>query len=388
MKRFFVLLLALVILLPLCASAETASADSAAEPSPLDQAVAKIFKNSKTVGGEVVVAKDGEIVYQYCYGITTTDDKAPVTPDHYYIIASVSKLVSATALMRLVETGRLDLDENIGTVLGGDEPYFAATRRYPDTGITTRMLMSHTSTIWDKYFPDNKPLRESLNIETTHWGYFYDEKPGCAYHYSNRAVGILGCIMEAVTGKLLNDAASELLFDRMGIDAAYSPALLDHPEMIASSASIARDYPEEIDVDSDFLLTFGGCWIKCSDLCKIGMMLADYGMYNGERILEEDTVREMLSSQTGKGGIVTSKSPYGLNVIRLNYYPELVSDREYLIYGHQGRASDILCNLYFDPETRFVFAFVTNSCNPQGRTHGIRRPASTMLELLWKEFNK
>ena len=385
MKRFFTLLLALAILIPLCVAAETASPDPATEPSPLDQKIAKIFKDGKTLGGEVVVAKDGKIVYQYVYGYSSNKRDVAVTPDHYYRLASVSKLISAVVTMRLVETGQLDLDENIGTILGGDEPFFAGNPKYPDVGFTTRMIMTHTSTIWDTHFPTQRPLRVALDIEKTWRGFFYTEKPGAAYHYSDYAVGFLGCIWEAITGKRLSTVASELIFDPMELDAAYAPSLLKDPEKVTSRFS--RPYAEEIDIDEDYYLTYGGCWMKGSDLCKIGMMLADYGMFNGKRILQEDTVREMLSSQTGKGNIVTSKSPYGLNVARISY-PELTSDREHLIYGHQGRINSVLCNLYFDPETRFVFAFVTNECSPGGKTHGIRRPASTMLELLWKEFNQ
>ena len=374
MIRRLLACLLLLALLPLCAAAEEKQ-----EPT-LDDRVDAVFRRYHTLGGEVVVAKDGVIVYQHCYGYSSWKKDEPVTPDHYYRLASVSKLISAVAVMRLVDVGRLDLDANLGTILGTEKPFFAANPKYRTTGITTRMLMSHTSGIWDSHFATKRPLREAIDVKTAYRTSFYEEKPGTKYHYSNYAAGILGCVIEAVTGMRLNDAAALLLFEPLGLDAAYDPEFLRHPERITSD--FFRPYGEEIDLDRDYYHTYGGCWMKCADLCRVGMMLCDYGFDGEDQYLSESVVKEMLSSQQGKGGI-TADSPYGLNVQRLEV-PELFPGR--VVYGHQGRADDILCNVYFDPETRFVFAMVTNSCSPGDMAYGIRTPAWTLLSLMAKEF--
>lgn len=375
LKRFTALLCA-CLLLPLCALAEDR------DYSALDAEVAKKFGAFRTTGGMVVVAKDGEIVYKYCHGYADNGKKLLVTEDSYFRLASVSKLISACAVMRLVDAHRLDLDEDIGQIIGGDKPYNAVNPSYPKTPLTSRMLMSHTSTIWDSNFAQKRPLREALKLVTS---YYKNERPGTAYHYSNYGAGIMGIVLEAVTGHHLSQAVSELLFDPMGIDAAYAPQFLSHPDTIASS--LAREYSEEIDLEHDYYLSYGGCWMKCTDLCRIGMMLCDYGMLEGTRYLEEDTVRDMIGSQKGKGGI-TVDSPYGLNVHRLQ---KLVPDR--IIYGHQGKVSVngsetrfVLCNMYFDPKSRFVFAMTTNVCSPGDTAYGVRPPAYSLFKLLWTEF--
>ena len=99
MKRFFAFLLVLALCLPLCAVAEELTPEPTPEPSQLDLDVRRIFKSAQTVGGEVVVAKDGEIVYQYCYGYANQKNRIAATPDHYYRLASVSKMVTAVAVM-------------------------------------------------------------------------------------------------------------------------------------------------------------------------------------------------------------------------------------------------------------------------------------------------
>ena len=374
LKRLLALLCSF-ILLPLFSLAEAPAQTPV--PSALDQEVARAFRQRSTTGGMVVAAKDGKIVYKYCYGYANQGKKVLVTDDSYFRLASVSKLVTATAVMRLVETGRLDLDQNIGQVIGGDNPYNAFNPSFKNVGITPRMLMTHTSTIWDTQFAQKRPLREALKLKSS----YYQEKkaPGTVYHYSNYGAGILGIVLEAVTGVHLSEAASTLIFDRMDIDAAYSPDLLEHPENVTSSFS--RDYSTDIDLEHDYYLSYGGCWMKGEDLCRLGIMLCDFGMYEGARILEEDTVREMISSQAGKGGI-TVDSPYGLNVERVT---NLVSGK--MLYGHQGMADAVLCNLYFDPETRFVFALVTNGCNTKAKEDRICLLARDLFGLLWDHYN-
>ena len=383
------LLCALVLLFPSALSESIA---------PSDEAVDKIFKQQKTIGGMVIAAKDGEIVYKHCYGYANKVEKDPVTEDTYFKLASVSKLVTAVSVMKLVETGRLDLDADIGGILG-DPAYHAANPNYPKIALTSRMLMTHTAGINDSAgaFAGLKPLNATLNPkENKKKSGFLKIKPGAEYKYSNYGAGIMGCILEAVTGERLTEAARELIWDPMGIDAAYNVLQLKDPEKIVSTYNAdgsgnisrsrrlrdAKDYRAEIDLDKDYAESYGSVWIRGEDLCRIGIMLCDMGVIEGERILEEDTVREMISSQQGKGGI-TVDSPYGLNVERVK---NLVSGK--MLYGHQGMANGVLCNLYFDPETRFVFALVTNGTNVKNKSDRIVMLARNLFNLMWDTYVK
>ena len=382
----------------LCALALLFSSALAEGTGPSDERVDKIFRNQKTIGGMVVVAKDGEIVYKHCYGYANKVEKDPVTEDTYFKLASVSKLVTAVSVMKLVETGRLDLDADIGGILG-DPAYHAANPNYPKVALTSRILMTHTGGINDSSgaFAGMKPLNPTLNPkENKKKSGFLKIKPGTEYKYSNYGAGIMGCILEAITGKRLTDAARELIWDSMEIDAAYNVLQLKEPEKIVSTYNAdgsgnisrsrrlrdAKDYRAEIDLNKDYVESYGSVWIRGEDLCRIGIMLCDMGVIDGKRILEEETVREMLSSQQGKGGI-TVDSPYALNVERVK---TLVSGK--LLYGHQGMANGVLCNLYFDPETRFVFALVTNGTNVKNKADRIVMLARNLFSLMWDTYVK
>ena len=375
-----------LILLISCAAAQAAAPD--------EEEVRLTFKRYKTSGGMVLAAKDGEIVYRQCYGWANKKAEEKVTPEHYFKLASVSKLVTALPLMKLAEEGRLDLDEDIGQILG-DPAFKAASGKYPKVSITSRMLMTHTAAVNDSkgMFMKGRDLTEALNPKKNRTGSgFLDRQPGTYYKYSNYGAGILGCILEAVTGERLSDAARELIFDSMGIDAAYDPHVLQDPEKIVStyrangnlhitrSYRLKESYREKINLDKDYKESYGGLWIRGEDLCRIGIMLCNYGEIDGKRILKEETVQEMLSSQKGKGGI-TADSPYGLNVERVT---NLVSGKT--VYGHQGLAEGVLCSLYFDPETNFVFALVTNGCNVNAKEDHICTLSRKLFEMMWGAY--
>ena len=97
--------------------------------------------------------------------------------------------------------------------------------------------------------------------------------------------------------------------------------------------------------------------------------------------LQPETVAEMLASQQGRGG-VRIDSPYGLCV---NRNDTLLADR--LVYGHQGMSGGITANVYFEPESRFVFVMISNGCSNklQNRVCAISRK---LFNLMWEKFGE
>lgn len=223
MQKLVALLLSLLLLLTPCLS----SADEA-----LDTAIDKILKDHKTTGAALYVAKDGEIVYEHLYGWADKKAEIRISAHTYFRTASVTKMISAIHIMQLVEQGLLDLDENIGVYFG-----YSATNPYAKGApITLRHLMTHTSSLNANggYTKSTRKLSELIDDSKKQWGNFHKYAPGTKYEYSNFGAGIMGSLMEAVTGKNLNDSVTESLFSPLGMDAAYHPSLVSCPENIAA----------------------------------------------------------------------------------------------------------------------------------------------------------
>ena len=355
----------------------------------LDTALKDIFPRYKTTGAVVVVAKDGEIVYHYDYGYAYKKEKEPVTPETYFKIASVTKLVSAIRVMQLVEEGRLELDRPIGEYFGFriQNPYFK------DIPITLRMLMTHTSSISQRggYSRDLR-LNEFLDADLDHRSNWEKWAPGSKYVYSNFGAGLMGSLMEIVTQKNIDACVREGVFEPLNMDAAYHISLLGDPDkavytyksdgsLLSSRAAYMRNaWNPEIDPNAHYNITVGSVWIRGDDLCRLGIMLCEGGTVDGVQILQPETVELMMSSQMGLGD-VTVDSPYGLCVNRVS---NLMDD--YMIYGHQGLSEGILCNLYFDPETHLVFTLITNGSSTNMTDH-IGRLARRIFPEVWERYS-
>ena len=387
MKRWLALICAVVLCLTGLSLAEEAETGENAE---LDEMFGKIFKSYKVTGGELVVAKDGEIVYQRNYGYAyTLYDKERVDDETYFKIASVTKFVTGIHVMQLVEQGLLDLDTDISEYLG----YPGVNFYYPKVPITLRTLMSHTSSLSTKggYNKVSNTLSQLIAKSSKKKNNFMKRAPGSAYEYSNFGAGIMGSLIECVTGKNLNDSIRESLFEPLGIDASFAPTLLEKPEKISSihnskgqpklsrSKLLKNEWDPSVNPDKHYRITVGDLWLRGRDLCRLGMLMCNGGELDGVRILSEETVAEMMSSQLGKG-VVTCDSPYGLCVNRVD---NLMEDR--MVFGHQGMTDYVICNVYWDPETDFVFAMVTNGADNRMNDH-IGRLSRKMYEAAWKAF--
>lgn len=354
-----------------------------ADHDALDAALDDIFPRYHTTGAVVVIGKGEDIIYHYDYGFADKKEQKPVTAQTCFKTASVSKLISAIRVMQLVEEGMLNLDTPIGNYLG----YDVAHPRDPHTAVTLRMLMSHTSAI-DGSYTSGRHLQSLLN--QNHWETW---QPGTRYRYSNLGAGIMGSLMETVTHQDVNACVDEGVFQPLGIDAAYRVWLLDTPSdaslRLDADGKLARSrtfYPAEpYDAsplpETHYDLTIGDVWIRGDDLCRLGMMLCQGGTLEGATILQPSTVEEMLSSQQGKGGI-TADSPYGLCVHRVD---SLLDDR--MIYGHQGQSGGIVCNLYWDRESGFVFAMITNGCSSKMDNY-ICKLSRRVFEAAWTHLGE
>lgn len=381
MKRLAAALLALLML---CTAALGESDKDA-----LDAQVQKIFKRHGASSAAVLVAVNGQLVYEYYYGLKDRKAKLPVDENTYFKIASVSKMVTAIRVMQLVEEGKLDLDEDISTYLG----YKVVNPYYPKVPLTLRMLMTHTSSLRSNggYAKESNTLPmlidSGVKKQTSN---FNREVPGAVYRYSNFGAGVMGSLMEAVEGRNLNDVLQDL-FGPLGIEGGYYCTLLNEEDVQPQFHKGGRtylskkrmytndDYEEEPNPDKHYRICYGRVFIRGRDLLKLGTLLCSGGVVDDVRYLKEETVQEMLSSQEGKGG-VTVDSPYGLCVNRIT---NLLKDR--MVYGHQGLLSEQVYNLYFEPQTGFVFVLMGNGINSSMNDH-IAVVARNCFDLMWTTF--
>lgn len=347
--------------------------------------ISKVFSNRKTIGGSFAVGYKGSIIYEQYYGYAHKADQTPVTQDTHIRVSSVTKMVTAIGAMQLVEQGLIDLDEDISTYLGFKvyNPY------YPDIPITVRQIMTHTSTLNGPVGGSGERSLEEVIGNGKVKNNFLKQRPGAGYKYSNFGYGVLGSIMEAVSGENINHYMKNHVFAPLGIDAAYHPTFLTDQNHLATTYEKGKVFKTgkaylngyslfdgDVSPNHHYLITFGNLWIKVTDLTKLLICLCGNGSYNGVSILAEDTVLAMREDQQGKGS-VTGNSIYALGIERVT---SLLPNR--LAYGHQGMSRGMMANAYFDPQTSLCFVVITNGCN-QARENTISLLARNLAPLAY-----
>jgi CubicO group peptidase (beta-lactamase class C family) len=209
-SRVVIVLFSLVVFLVSLGSVSQA-ADLAQKLDEYIRGAEEVWKFS----GTVLVAKDGKPVLDRGYGMANYELGVPNTPEMKFLIGSITKQFTATAIMQLAEKGLLDVNDPISKYLP----------EYPkETGdsITVHHLLTHTSGV--PSYTDNAELmgRRATKMSTEEILNSFKDKPldfppGGQFKYSNSGYYLLGLIVENVSGKSYEEYLQENIFDPLGM---------------------------------------------------------------------------------------------------------------------------------------------------------------------------
>lgn len=423
-KLFCVLSLIGLCCCAFCSDVVYAGVLSEKSKAALDEALDSMVGDQgiKVPGLGVVVYKDGEKVYSRFAGRRYIDPNdpsrdLPVTGDTRFRIASVSKQFTALTIMQLVESGSLKLDDDVSQYLG----FELRNPNYPDVPITVRMLLSHTSSLRDGdvySIPPQYGVIEFFQPE----GKFYEDgahfaplgqAPGENFKYSNLNYGILGTIVESVTGQRFDEYQRAHILKDLDISGSYNPGDFSRADMeklgviyqkqrdgvwdekgpwipqiddyegkIPDRDKVYVNNPDVRETDSWYSLkgykpgtnaTFfspqGGLRISFEELEHLLQMLMNRGVYEGKQVVRPDLIDEMFKihwrydpanpNGTTYGG---SLEAYGLGEYLLvgNGTSRGVKDHEVDLQGHLGEAYGLLSGVLMRPGTRDGFIYIMN----------------------------
>ncbi|MBR5345545.1 MAG: peptidoglycan-binding protein [Clostridia bacterium] len=312
-----------------------------------------IAVESGAVCGTVLLTKDGEVFLSWSFG--GVDNRT------CFRIASITKWVTAIGLMTLYDQGRLDLDRDISEYL----PFTVRNPAWPDTPVTARMLLSHTSSL----SPDAQNYHPNwARIGVNGYDPIFNEsvQPGTAYAYADYNGALFGCLIEAITGESVQTYLDRMVFKPLGLTAAYSPRFLaanvKTKDMLKPNGGVAisvqsdrnRAFNTKADPAGNNGYTVGKLYIDAASLTTLAQMMLGGGSLNGVRILNEDTVALMEADQPG-----LAASRYGLSTVRVNQFPRGTW------YGHQGRYSGLSSNVYYQRETGITMVVIMDGYDYQ-----------------------
>lgn len=259
----------------------------------LDQLV-RAYAERRGFSGVVLVARNGRPVYQAAFGLAQPAWKVPVGIDNVFRIGSLSKPFTATLVMRLAETGRIDLDGTVGAYLPALYAGSAAGR------ITVRQLLAHTSGLADVPSRYTDPFwRKDARRQYTTEQFAREWIPGVlasepgAWRYNNNGYYLLGLIVEAATGKSYAENLRQHIFAPAGM---RDSGVFDGRTVLSKLAQGTvqaddgtRELPPYIDASVSY--SAAGLYATAGDLLRFDTALAS------GRLLGQAAQREMFADR-------------------------------------------------------------------------------------------
>src|SRR5262245_11752686 len=302
------------------------------------------------IPGVAVGIIENGVVMTRGLGVTNVEDPLPVTEHTVFPIASISKTFTATAMMRLVEQGKVDLRTPVRTYL----PDFRVRDEAASRDVTVWHLLTHLGG-WEGQVAGPERGTDTLRnfVATTLPDLMQVAPPGQAWSYNNAGFSIAGRVIEVVTGTSINQAMLDLVFRPLNLEHAGTTA----GEFIVSRFAAGhftrdgRTTPQRPFVPSTSV-TAGGVGVCIADLIAYARFhMGDGRAANGDRVLTRDSLERMRAIQAHKQGTDDD--------IGLAWHIRQVGPIR--TFGHGGTLAGHILLLDIVPERDFAIAILTNA---------------------------
>jgi len=254
------------------------------------------------------IIKNNSIAWYGSYGYCNRNERKIPTEDTIYMVASISKSITAIAILQLYEKGFFELDDNVNNFL----PFELKNPKFPQDNITFRMLMAHQSSIQEK----NKV---PLPIYFTFLGYSFDwfdeflipgggiynenvwsdEPPGKSFSYTSINTVILGYIVEKISNQSFNNYCQDHIFKPLQmLNSSFHLGDFNYLDIAIPYLWIPGYYIPLPHIDTGRVChPAGGLRTSISDLSNYLIAHMNNCEYFGKRILQQDTIAMMHSVQ-------------------------------------------------------------------------------------------
>lgn len=319
------------------------------------------FVDDKVLAGAVTIVADKDKVLDVStVGWADIAAKKPMTKDALFWIASMSKPITATAFMMLVDEGKVSLDDPVekylpefkGQMVIAEKDTNHALLVRPKHPITVRNVLSHTSGLAFKSAVET-PTLDMLPLRVAVLSYAaapLEFEPDTKYQYANAGINTAARIIEVISGMSYEDFMQQRLFTPLGmVDTTFWPSEAQE-KRIASSYKPNQDktdleaipvgqlhYPLHDHIRQP--MPAGGLYSTAADVAKFCQMLLNGGQLNGKRYISETALKQLQTKQTGEG----------LNAYSLGFQLNGTS------FGHGGAYAT---NMSIDPAKGIAMIFM------------------------------
>ncbi|WP_186445880.1 serine hydrolase domain-containing protein [Paenibacillus cremeus] len=364
----------------------------------LDERIQELLDKHRIVGLAASVMRDGRQIWSGGYGWANLDRRIPVTERTVFRIASISKTVVATAIMRLVEQGLCALESDIGQYLG----FPVRNPKHPQLPITLKHLMTHTSSLQDEYVRfvvdsrnENPPRLRLTDILLPNGAYYTDKlwgdgQPGDpgGFEYTNLGAVILATIVEKLTGERFDLYCRRHIFEPLGMkDTSFNINDIKDLDDVATlyqfnekeNRYIAQlddfqgqrsepiDYSDYVPgVNGALFSPQGGLRTTVQDLARFLEAHANRGERNGARILKPETV-DLMHAAHWSG--YRREGFFRNSGLQFLITEDLIPGQR--LIGHSGDAYGLLSDMFFHKQQRWGIILFMNGLHQTKSQQGV-----------------
>ena len=346
-----------------------------------------IMKKLDAVGLSVAVVRKGNIIYTNSFGLKNIESNTALTDKDIFRIASISKSFSATSIMQLAEAGKLSLDDDFSKLVG----FKVRNPKFPETIITLKMVLSHTSSINDSEGYFNFDV---INPEKSqNWTKCYnDYEPGNGYKYCNLNFNMVGAVIEKLSGERFDQYVKHHILDPLKLYGGYCVDSLDNslfttlyeydkvsktfspdPSAYAPRREELKNYV--VGYSTPLFSPTGGMKISATDLAKYMTMHMNQGKYKGVKIITKKSAKLMQTK-------ISEEEGYGLAIANVD---NLIPGK--IMRGHTGSAYGLYSAMFFEPKEKFGIVVITNGSNTT-YTNGFNSVLLETINCLYNNFIK
>ena len=328
----------------------------------IEAAAAALMAKEGIPGMSVAVVADKKLVWAKGFGMADLENNVPAKATTNYRLASISKTISATAILQLVERGKLDLDAPV-------QQYCAV---YPkkEWTVTTRQLLGHLGGVRHyekKDFPENTRHFDTIADGLT---FFKDDplthEPGTKYQYSSYGYNLIGCVLEGAAGMSFLNYVRENIFKPAGM------LTIREDNVRAIVPNRAQGYQKSRSgellnselADTSYKIPGGGFTSTVEDLAKFAIAL------QSGTLLKLETLNLAWTKQKTKDGKETT---YGLGFAVSEY-------KGMKEVGHGGNQARVTTYLYMIPDRGVAVVVMMNLESAGGRVELVRQIAEIVMQ--------
>lgn len=356
------------------------------DPTPiaeLETFLTQLVASGNPPGLSIVVVKDGEIVYNRAFGLADGPKQSAATPETVYHWWSMTKIVTAIAILQLQEQGQLRLDDPVTLYL----PDFAVQVPAGSQPITIRHLLNHSAGLVD-------PVPAMLG-----WVHYQDElvdqtallkrhlpnhqklqfAPGSKASYSNLGYMVLGAVIEAVSGQPYADYVTDQILHPLGMTQTgflYTPTMQAHeasgsqpvvhlytpllPFLLDTSALIRERAGRTLWLNRVYIdaLPSSGLLGSAPDVARLLLAYLNSGELNGVRILSPQSVA-LMTAESQVLGEGPNMAAYAQGRHGLGWY--VIPEERRVRLQHHGGGAGFATTMRLYPEEKLGITILANS---------------------------